>query len=278
MKTKLTSAPGLLLGGALALNPAPAKAFGLSCDGAGCVWLYVALYGMVVGPYLVGLVCAVLLLLWGIARIRNRKLTAKIFVITGIVSAIVLAYPALLLTSKVATEGASKRYQKRNTEELSKIKFTIYEPAYLPEGYRLVENDVDTYFPAFDYKYYNRQAEPKNSVAKKRIEISQREKSALRETNGSCTFSANTIIRAGEPVRCKRIYKDANHYWFDISDEDTDSGTEDDEHVGIVIRDDTTVIITYTDISKDEVTKIIDGLQKTEHRNIRFHSDWASTR
>ncbi|HVE81100.1 MAG TPA: hypothetical protein VNA68_03140 [Candidatus Dormibacteraeota bacterium] len=276
-KTKIASIlGGFLVSASLFLTPSPTYAFGLGCEGIiQCSIIYALVFASWAG-YLIGLI----ILLFILARVGQRifkwQISIKRLMIIMLVGALVFTSLAFFAYSMITKTMGGQRFQNVNQQKLSKINFPVYEPKYLPAGYQLAENKVNDFSRTIEFRYYNGSpGKHRNTQAKKRIEITEMAKTKIVEEDGKCLFSNSFVVTTieGHP-RCEKIYKDPTHYWYSLNDRDIDRGYTKDDHIGIVTRDQTTIIITYNAISRAEVTKILDGLKQVDPKDIKFYTDW----
>lgn len=130
------------------------------------------------------------------------------------------------------------RYQAQEQEQARSVKFQLYEPTYVIPNYELVENEID-FSGNLVFTYFNRSTQQSHdTVAGELYTIDVQ--------------PVSKIPRVGVRLQNK-----------DMKALQTVNGT---------------MIAISGTISRSEADKVLSSMQKISYSNIKFRSDWASTR
>lgn len=144
---------GLVALFALALMPGTAAA-GPICSGIKCVAFFGLVAWYAAGSYLLpGLLLLGLIFIVAhtIARRRHAGCSTTIIISASMIIGLV----ALLLVGSLVRDHRANQAIER--QEASALPFTLYEPTYVPRGYKLESVKVDTTSGSLRYWYYNQQ-------------------------------------------------------------------------------------------------------------------------
>ena len=269
MKNTLYRLSACLAAGFLVSWPKVAMA-GPICEGSSCALLFVLAVVYWVGTYVVPPAFFLIGGLTLVFRYANKRFnwgwSSRRMTLMVILGALLLAYPTGWAVVSGLHYWASRNFQKWEEKELFAKQFPVYELGYVPAGYRREGTEVQ--FDELKYEFFNRAPGEDKSSVQKRFEINQMERVRVDEINGNCVFDDRR-----SPRPCVRVSKGPGKTWFAMT-EPHQTSRHTKVFQGWVYKENTTLVIKFTDLSHDEITQIFDNLREVPKSEIKFSDSY----